>query len=186
MMANGPAQPDLPPPSGSFEVPVAADSPTSFSAQPPASAASSDASTLKSAAAPVDPAHAGVRPWVVVFGIATTVFISLLAISLLYYKWYKTEDYDTTIVVWAPAEWNGATVDVSGGRLPPQGLTQDLNEDEHMLIRFHVPPGGYSVRVHRDGKTLAERVTDPMRPLRAHMIWWPFKAPAAATQMGKP
>src|SRR5258705_12038836 len=99
-MANGPAQPELPPPSGSFEVPVAADSPTSFSAQPPASPAPSAAIGPTAAAAPVDPAHAGVRPWVVVFGIATTVFISLLAISLLYYKWYKTEDYETTIVVW--------------------------------------------------------------------------------------
>jgi hypothetical protein len=122
---------------------------------------------------------------VVIFGIATTVFISLIAISLLYYKWYKTEDYDTTIVVWAPDEWNGATVDVRGEHLPPQGLTQDLKEDDHMLIRFHVPPGGYSVRVHRDGQTLAERETPPTRPLNAHMIWWPFKAPAAATQMGK-
>jgi hypothetical protein len=183
-MATPPAQPEVPPPpSGSFEVPVAADSPTSYSAQPPASPGAAGA--IAPNAAPANTAHAGMRPWVVIFGIATTVFISLLAISLLYYKWYKTEDYDATIVVWAPDEWNGATVDVSGGRLPPQGLSQDLSEDEHMLIRFHVPGGGYIVRVHRDGKTLAERETPPMRPLRPHMIWWPFKAPAAATQMGK-
>jgi hypothetical protein len=184
-MATAPEQPELPPPSGSFEVPVAADSPTSFSAQPPPSSSPPPTAVALPASSPVAAAHTGVRPWVVIFGIATTIFISLLAISLLYYKWYKTEDYDTTIVVWAPSEWNGATVDVSGEHLPPSGLTHELNEDDHMLIRFHVPPGGYSVRIHRDGKTLAERVTDPTSPLRSRMIWWPFKAPAAATQMGK-
>src|SRR4051812_6551054 len=182
-MATGSEQPELPPPSGSFEVPVAADSPTSFSAQPPPSPVA--APTSPTAAPRADAAHAGVRPWVVIFGIATTVFISLLAISLLYYKWYKIEDYDTTIVVWAPDEWNGATVDVSGEHLPSPGLSHDLSEDDHMLIRFHVPAGGYIVRVHRDGKTLAERETPVTRPLRSRMIWWPFKAPAAATQMGK-
>ena len=165
-------------------MPVAADSPTSFSSPSPRLQAAPAVAPVTAAPAAAA-GHGGVRPWVVVFGIATAVFISFLTISLLYYKWYKTEDYDTTIVVWAPNEWNGATVDVTGEHLPPPGLTQDLSEADHMLIRFHVPPGTYSVRVHRDGQTLAERVSDPLRPLRSRMIWWPFKAPPAATQMGK-
>ncbi|MDB5323175.1 MAG: hypothetical protein JWN40_4806 [Phycisphaerales bacterium] len=180
-MAPPPAQPDVPPPSGSFEVPVAADSPTSFSAQPPAS----PAVPPPTAEPPPAPRSAGMRGWVVAFGIAATVFITLLAISLLYYKWYKADDYQTTIVVWAPDEWKGATVEVTGGGLPAQGLARELNEADHMLIRFHVPPGEYTVRVQRDGHTLAQRMTDPTRALTARMIWWPFRAPAAATQIGK-
>jgi hypothetical protein len=178
-MANPPAKPDVSHPSGSFEVPVAADSPTSFSAQPPAPWGVAPPAPAEASAAPHP---TGVRPWVVALGILSTVVITLLAISLLYYKWYKAEEYQTTIVVWAPDEWKGATVEVTGGGLPPQGLSRELTEADHLLIRFHVPPGAYTVRVLRDGQTLAQR--DPTRALAPHMIWWPFRAPAAATQIG--
>ena len=182
-MATPPAQPDAPPPSGSFEVPVAADSPTSFSAQPPPSP---PPPVAPPPTAPHEPRPKGMRTWVVALGISASVLLTLLSISLLYYKWYKAEDFDTTIVVWAPAEWYGATVEITGsGLAAPQRLAQELSEADHMLIRFHVPPGAYTVRVIRDGQTLAERVTNPARPLEARMIWWPFRAPAAATQVGK-
>ena len=178
-MTSQPPEPEVPPPAGAFNVPMPGNSPTSFSATPPSPAA-----------APARPGEdlaqrreGKPRVWVVVAGIATAIFISLLAISVLYYTWYKAEDYDTTIVVWGWQNWEGATVEVTGTALPKGRLTRTLDEPDHMVIRFHVPPGSYHVRVEKDGQLIAERATDQLRPLAARTIWWPFRASPAATQM---
>jgi hypothetical protein len=156
-----------------------ADSPTSFSTMPVSSAAGS-------AGREENAAHrreGKPRVWVVAAGIATAVFISLLAISVLYYTWYKAEDYDTTIVVWGWQNWEGATVEVTGSNLPKGHLTRTLDDADHLVIRFHVPPGSYRVRVEKDGQLIAERATDQLRPLSARTIWWPFRASPAVTRM---
>ena len=124
----------------------------------------------------------GAPRWFVRLGIVAAVSISLVAISLLYYRWYKAEDFESTIIVWAPADWKGAIVRVSGATLAGSELTRELDDEEHPLIRFHVPPGVYRVRVQRNGQTLAERPTSPNLTVR--MIWCPFRIAPAATQMG--
>jgi hypothetical protein len=130
-----------------------------------------------------------VRPgnkWVIRIGIAATVLVSLLAVSVLYRSWYRAEKYDAMIIVWGPddASWDGARVVVSGPGLSA-ALSKELSKDEKMLARFHVPPGHYLIRVTGpDGKVLAERATHRDRPMLSKMIWWPFRAPAAATQLG--
>jgi len=180
-MTSQPPDPELPPPPpppGAFNVPVPVDSPTSFSATPP------PPPVAREAPVPLDP-EAKPRTFVVVIGIAAALFISLVAVSVLYYRWYKAEDYETTIVVWGFPEWNGATVQVTGPGLPEGRLTRKLDDSEHLVIRFHVPPGSYTVRVEKDGKMLAERTTDQRTgPLAAQTIWWPFRASPAATQIG--
>ena len=178
-MTSQPPEPELPPPAGAFNVPMPADSPTSFSTLP-----------ASAAAAPAKPGEdiaqrreGKPRAWVVAAGIATAVFMTLLAISVLYYTWYKAEDYDTTIVVWGWPNWEGAMVEVTGTDLPHGHLTRKLDDPEHLVIRFHVPPGSYRVRVEKDGQLITERATDQLRPLTARTIWWPFRASPAATQM---
>jgi hypothetical protein len=161
-----------------FDVPTPADSPTGFSsAEPPAPV--SDEPRGAAGGPEGKP-----RTLVVVVGIATAVFISLVAVSILYYRWYKSEDYETTIVVWGWPDWDGATVDVRGAALPGGHLTRKLEEVENLVIRFHVPPGSYTVRVEKEGKLIAERTTDQRTgPLAAQTIWWPFRASPAATRM---
>ena len=126
------------------------------------------------------------RQRVVTVGILSTTILSLLAISLLYYRWAKRPDPEAIIVVWAGDDrsWDGATVTVRGGSLG-MPLKYTLRADENLIVRFHVPPGDYSVRVtDKDGRLLGERQSPPQRPLQAGLIWWPFRAPAAATRMG--
>jgi hypothetical protein len=178
-MTSQPPDPQVPPPPGAFNVPVPVDSPTSFSATPvPAPVAGKTPDVVVPEGKP--------RAFVVLLGIAAAVFISLVAVSVLYYRWYKAEDYETTIVVWGFPEWDGATVEVTGPGLPEGRLTRKLEDTEHLVIRFHVPPGSYTVRVQKDGKLLAERSTDQRTgPLAAQTIWWPFRASPAATQMGE-
>ena len=180
-MTSQPPDPELPPPPppGAFNVPVPVDSPTSFSATPPTSMPAPNE-------APVAPGpEAKPRTFVVVLGIAAALFISLIAVSVLYFRWYKAEDYETTIVVWGFPEWDGATVEVTGPGLPEGQLTRKLDDSEHLVIRFHVPPGSYTVKVRKDGKLLAERTTDQRTgALAAQTIWWPFRVSPAATQMG--
>ena len=178
-MTSQPPDPDLPPPPGAFNVPLPVDSPTSFSAMPPPPTSPSDNDTE-----PPPRREGKPRPWVVVFGIAAAIFISLVAISLLYYTWYKAEDYETTIVVWGWPDWEGATVEVAGANLPQGKLTRKLDDPDHVLVRFHVPPGAYAVRVEREGHVIAQRETSQLRPLAERTIWWPFRASPAATQMG--
>jgi hypothetical protein len=178
-MATDPLDREPPAPPGAYDMPVAADSPTSFSAMPPVTAPAQREREPE----PLARREGKPRAWIVVVGIGAAIVISLLAISLLYYKWYKAEDYETTIVVWAWPEWKGATVEVTGSNLPEAKLTRDLDDPDHMVIRFHVPPGGYTVRVLKNGTTLDERSTPTFQPLTARMIWWPFRASPAATQM---
>jgi hypothetical protein len=172
-------------PAGSIDVPVAADSPTSFSAMPmaaPPTTTSASATEASPPAPPPAPALRGPRrQWVVVIGILVATIISLLSISVLYYKWYRSDEYDTIIIVWGPRDWDGAVAKVSGPALPTGGLSYAIREEDNYVIRFHVPPGEYSVRVVKDGKVLDQRTTP--RRLGAKMIWWPFRAPPAATQM---
>jgi hypothetical protein len=132
-----------------------------------------------------EPARQG-NKWVIRIGIVATVLVSLLAVSVLYRTWYRTETRDALIIVWGPDDksWDGARVVVTGPGLTG-ALSTELTAEDHMLARFHVPPGHYLVRVTRpDGKVLAERATHPDRPMLSKMFWWPFRAPAAATQMG--
>ena len=126
------------------------------------------------------------RQRVVTVGIIVTTALSLLATSLLYYRWAKRPDPEAIIVVWAGDEkaWDGATVTVRGSGLASP-LKYVLRAEENLIVRFHVPPGGYVVRVEgKDGRLLAERQTPPQRPLTSRLIWWPFRAPPAATQLG--
>src|SRR4051794_22186272 len=110
-MTSSPQKPDAPPPAGAYDVPVPPDSPTSFS-------------TLSAPGATATAEHhdAGERSvggaWVVGLGIAAAIVVSFAAIVLLYYKWYKTDEYQTTIIVWGEAVWDGDTVTVSGSGLP--------------------------------------------------------------------
>src|SRR3954451_15305175 len=79
---------------------------------------------LGGAAPAADPAPLGPprlvghrRQRVVMVGILSTTILSLLAISLLYYRWAKRPDPEAMIVVWAgdARAWDGATVTVRGG-----------------------------------------------------------------------
>jgi hypothetical protein len=165
------------PPAGALDVAVPADSPTGVGGG------------LGEQVSPQphrpEQAHRHGRPWVIGAAIVATVIVALLAVSVLYYRWYRTEQADALIIVWPPDDgaWDGATVTVSPSTGP--GLSKRLSRDETSVVRFHVPPGHYLVRVTGPGgKVLAERRTHPQRPMLSKMIWWPFRAPPAATQLG--
>jgi hypothetical protein len=60
-----------------------------------------------------------------------------------------------------------------------------LRSDENLIVRFHVPPGDYLVKVEDPrGRVLAQRQSPLQESLRTGSIWWPFRAPPAATQAG--
>lgn len=120
----------------------------------------------------------------IVFGITSSLLLSALAIGLLYVKWYKAPEYDTTIIVWGEPEWAGAKVTVEGSGSPDVNLWGDLSDAENLLIRFHVPPGDYRVRVMKGGRVLAERGGRVLSHPGVLTIWWPFRRPPAATQTG--
>jgi hypothetical protein len=124
------------------------------------------------------------RQLVIVFGITSSLLISALAIGLLYVKWYKAPEYDTTIIVWGEPGWAGAVVTVTGSGTPDINLSGSLSEAENLLVRFHVPPGDYRVRVVKDGRVLAERGGRVLSHPGVLTIWWPFRRPPAATQIG--
>ena len=128
------------------------------------------------------------RRRVVVVGIGLTTVISLLAITLLYYRWATKAEPTASIVVWGGQDqaWDGARVTVRGGGLRAP-LRAVVRADDNMMVRFHVPPGDYLVRVESAaGKVLGQRQNHMQAPLRAGTIWWPFHAPAAATQVSTP
>ena len=127
------------------------------------------------------------RQRVVVVGIALTTAISLMAISLLYYRWATKAEPTASIIVWAyDPGWDAATVTVRGGGLRAP-LRAPLRAQDNLLVRFHVPPGDYVVRVESPtGQLLGQRQNKLQQPLRVGSIWWPFRAPAAATQMSLP
>jgi hypothetical protein len=172
-------------PAGTLDVSVPADSPTGGGG-----GLSSHAPGTTTAAGAHRPgeAHRPGKPWVIGTAIVATVVVGLLAVSVLYYQWFRTEQRDALIIVWGADDgaWDGATATVaplstSGGPT----LSKRLSGDENLLVRFHVPPGHYLVRVTAaNGRVLGERKTHPQRPMQSKMIWWPFRAPPAATQLG--
>lgn len=128
------------------------------------------------------------RRRVVVVGIALTTAISLLAITLLYYRWATKAEPTASIVVWGGTDqaWDGASVIVRGGGLRAP-LRAVVRAEDNLIVRFHVPPGDYIVRVESPtGKVLGQRQNAMQQPLRVGTIWWPFRAPPAATQASAP
>lgn len=162
-------QPDASFPAGSFDMPMASDSPTSFSA--------GGAAPAEMPAQLVQRAH---RSWVIGLAVASAGLVGFLAIVVLYQRSSRAEAYTNTIIVWGRDSWDGATVTVTGDNLPQGGFVAELTEKNHLICRFHVPGGDYEVRVQKGGRTLDFMKTRP--PLTSHVIWWPFRAPPAATQ----
>ena len=118
-------------------------------------------------------------------GIVLTTLLSLLATSLLYYRWAKRPDADARIIVWKQdPSWDGATVVVRGGGLDAP-LKYVLRSQEHQIVRFHVPPGDYQVQI-TDKQGRREQIqTDPRAPMTAGSMWWPFDKTDAVRQLDK-
>ena len=154
------------PPAGAFDVPVPGEPP----------AVSAAASLSADAPRPA-------RPFSVGFGIAAATLISLLAIGVLYYKWYKDkiDPNEPVIAVWGDPSWAGAKVTVRSVTTPDWVASGTLEEQEHVLIRFHVPAGVSKLRVEKDGKVLAEREAQ----LGPNIVWWPFRKPEAVTRQSQ-
>lgn len=188
-MTSSPDPLEQPTPPGTIDVPVTADSQTSFTtlSSPNDRAAPAGGSPFaQDPDAPPRPRRlvGPRRQLVIIFGITSSLLISALAIGLLYAKWYKAPEYDTTIIVWGEPDWAGAKVTVQGSGPPDVNLWGELWPSENMLIRFHVPPGDYRVRVVKDGRLLAERGGRVLSHAGVLTIWWPFRRPPAATQIG--
>ena len=131
---------------------------------------------------PADPHHRP-RRWFVVFAIFSTAALCCVVIAVLYVQWFRTDDRSSLIVVWGPPEWDGATAVVSGPALQGE-LRHRMEKEDDMLARFHVPPGIYVVEIRKDNRVIDRKARENMRPLRSGGIWWPFRAPPAATQAG--
>jgi hypothetical protein len=159
------------PPAGAFDVPVAGESVGSGAR----------------VSAPLPDAPRGRRPFSVGFGIFAALVISLLAIGVLYYKWFKdkVDPNQPVIAVWGPdgskpgePSWAGAKVTVRSLTNPDWVSTDTLEEKDHVLLRFHAPAGISKVRVEKDGKLLAES----QAMLGPNVVWWPFRKPEAVTR----
>ena len=126
------------------------------------------------------------RGWFVAFAIFSTAVLCAVTIALLYSRWWRNDARNSVIAVWGPESWDGAWVEVTGPALPQGGLRAPITKERDLLTRFHVPSGGvYSVRVvGKDRRVVARRDGDPRRPLQPGGVWWPFRAPPAATQLG--
>ncbi|MEZ0265032.1 MAG: hypothetical protein ACAI43_09915 [Phycisphaerae bacterium] len=123
------------------------------------------------------------RRFTIVFGITATALITGLAVALLYFKWYRTEDYNVLIVAHAEAEWDGGTITVTGPALGGDGLSGEITRTNNLVVRFHVPPGTYTLVVHdKTGRPVATRTNT----LRAKVQWWPLRYPGMATSRPTP
>jgi hypothetical protein len=163
-------QPETRAPAGSFDMPVASDSPTSFSTP-----------RTPVEQRPQPPENKPHRPWVILFAVLTAALVGFLAIVVLYHRTSREETYSNTVVVWGRDDsWNGAKVTVTGSNLPEGGFEGELTTANHLACRFHVPAGNFAVVVQKDGRTLDRAITNP--PLTAHTIWWPCRAPPSATR----
>lgn len=118
------------------------------------------------------------RRTVLIMGISAAVLLTLSSIAILFFRWARSDESNVLIVVFVAPEWKDATVTVAGPRMA-NDLTDTFTEQKPGL-RFHVPPGSYTVRVEREGKVLASRSTAPDKPLQSNMIWWPFHYPVTA------
>jgi hypothetical protein len=163
-------QPEVRPPAGAFDMPVASDSPTGFSAP-----------RMPGAQTPAKPEKPPHRPVVIGFAVLSAALVALLAIVVLYHRTSREEGYTNTIVVWGKDDsWDGAKVIVTGSNLPDAVFEGELMKSNHLACRFHVPGGNFMVVVKKDGRVLDRVVTNPA--LTMHTIWWPCKAPPSATR----
>jgi hypothetical protein len=128
------------------------------------------------------PASTSPRPrtWLIFFAIATTAALCVLTIALLYLRWWRNDAHNSIIAVWIDERWDGAIAEVSDPAIQLK-LEHPLTRDGDMLARFHVPPGLYKVRITKDNKVLDERPPHVMQPSG---VWWPFRAPPGAAELG--
>jgi hypothetical protein len=182
-----PPDPNQPVSSGVIDVPVSAPTAGSFAQPSQSAAAPQSQDDPASSAAPGAPRP---RRWLIYFAILATAVLCVVTIAMLYLQWWRTEPRNSIIVVWGEPGWEGATAEVTGPALPPEGLKQVLRKEHDLLARFHVPSGVYVVRVYTTDKSgrvsreLVRRARDPMRPIQPGGIWWPFRAPPGVSELG--
>lgn len=116
------------------------------------------------------------RKAALVLGLSAVGLLTLVCVSILFYRWVTVEPSSAMVAVTGHPSWVGATVTVSGPKMK-EDLSARYEPGQPMLLRFHVPPGAYSVRVERNGKLIESRSTPPERNLTSGSIWWPFKFP---------
>ena len=167
------------PPPGTLEVTVDPASPTaSNSFAQPASAPADNR-----AAPPAVPyrLRGPRRLWMIILGITTTVVITALSLTLLYFKWYRTVDHNAMVIAWGEPAWDGATATLTGPTLGRDALSEKFSAARNHMIRFHVPPGTYQIVVKsRDGTLLASNMLHER--LRSGYQWWPFRDPLTTTR----
>jgi hypothetical protein len=132
---------------------------------------------------PAAPSAPRPRNWLIQFGILATGVLCVMTIALLYLQWWRNDTHNTIIAVWGDESWEGATAQVVDPATQLK-LEHPLTKAEEMLARFHVPPGNYDVRIIKDRKVIAQRRRDLMDPLRPNAVWWPFRAPPGAAELG--
>jgi len=121
------------------------------------------------------------RRWTIILGITTTALITALSLTLLYFKWYRTVDYNAMVIAWGEPEWDGATATLTGPALGNDALAEKFSSGRNYMIRFHVPPGTYQIIVKsHDGRVLgSSRLHES---LRSGYQWWPFRDPLNTTR----
>jgi hypothetical protein len=188
-MSSDPTEPDrsAAAPPGAIDLPLHGAAPggaTASSSFSPGPSAPPVGAGAPSSAGPVDEDAAPLRlvghrrQRVVAVGIAATALLSVVAVSLLYYRWATKSEPTVAIVAWGrTAAWDGARVTVRGTGLRAP-LRSVLRADDNLMVRFHVPPGEYVVRAEDPrGGLLEESQMLVEDPRHAGRVWWPFRMP---------
>ena len=103
---------------------------------------------------PVAPAPPRERRWAVIACVlALSIFIG--SIAVLYVQWFHYDNPTALIVVEGDASLDDAEIIISQlGRAP---LRAQLKNGADHRLRFHVPPGRYSVSIELNGRPLTKR-----------------------------
>jgi hypothetical protein len=97
---------------------------------------------------------AGWRPWVIA-GCVGAMLIFVGAVAVLYLEWVHVEAPTSMIIVSADAARDTATVTVTPLRgTIKNALQAQIKNGVNHRLRFHVPPGWYSVAVRGENNEL--------------------------------
>ena len=74
------------------------------------------------------------------------------SVALLYYTWLPRQNPNAMLIVIGNADYEGAEVTVVPRGSASGAITAKIRPDDDYRLRFHVPPGLYSVTIRKAGR----------------------------------
>jgi hypothetical protein len=113
----------------------------------------------------------------VVFACILAMLLFVGAVVLLFQTWLPRQNPNTMIVIQGDERFDGAIVTVNPAAPGVEKMTATITSEDNYRLRFHLPPGAYTVAIRLNGQVFSVGTAMPGAATPAYMRTSELKLP---------